>query len=52
MTTNCDKNLYYIKRADIIWGPAESVLEGKMEKTNKHNRIPKPTLPLSVSELH
>ena len=26
MITNCDKNSDDIKRSDIIWGPAESIL--------------------------
>ena len=39
-----------IKRADTIWGPAESVLQGKMKrkKQKTHNKIPKMALPLSV----
>ena len=52
MITNCDINSYDINRADIIWGPEESVLQGKMKRknSNKHNKIPKLTLPLSVSK--
>ena len=54
MITNCDINADDIKRADTIWGPAESVLQGKMKskKTNTHNNIPKLALPLSVSHQH
>ena len=50
--TNCDINADDIKRAYFIWGPAESVLQGKMKrkKPNTHNKIPKLTLPLSVSQ--
>ena len=52
--TNCDINADDIKRADIIWGPAESVLQGKMKrkKPSTHNNIPKLTLLLSVSQQH
>ena len=51
--TNCDINSEYIKRAYIIGGPAESLLQvKKKKKTNKNNRIPKWTLPLLVSKLH
>ena len=54
MITNCDINTDNIKRADIIWRPAEYVLQGemKMKKPNAHNNIPKLTLPLSVSQQH
>ena len=54
MINNCDINTDDIKRADVIWGPAESVLQGKMKskKPNTHNNIPKLTLPLSVSQQH
>ena len=54
MITNCDINSDNIKRADTIWGPAESVLQGKMKrkKPNTHNKILKLALPLSVSQQH
>ena len=54
MIANCDKNSDDIKRADIIWGPTEPVLQGKMKgkKLNKHSRIPKLALPLLVSKQH
>ena len=54
MITNCDMNADDIKRSDIIWGPAESELQGEMKrkKPNTHNKIPKLTLPLSVSQQH
>ena len=35
MITNCDMNSDDIKRADIIWGPAESILKGKTKRKNK-----------------
>ena len=38
MITNCDINADDIKRADIIWGPAESVLQGKMKRKTKHTQ--------------
>ena len=54
MITICEKNADNIKRADIIWIPAESVLQGKMQrkKPNTHNKIPNMTLPLPVSQQH
>ena len=54
MITNSDINSDDIKIADIIWGPAESALQVKMKrkKPHNHNRIPKPTLPLSVPKQH
>ena len=54
MTTNCDINADDIKKSDIIWGPAEYVLQGeiKRKKPNTHNNIPKLALPLSVSQQH
>ena len=54
MITNCDINKDDIKRDDVIWGPAESVLQVKMKrkKPNTHNKIPKLTLPLLVSQQH
>ena len=53
MITNCDINADDIKRADTIWGPAESVLQGKMKrKQNTHNKIPNMSLHLSVSQQH
>ena len=36
MITNCDKNADDIKRADIIWGPAETVLHRVMKKKKKN----------------
>ena len=52
MITNCDINADDIKRADTIWGPTESVLQGEMKrkKPNTHNKIPKLSLPLLVSQ--
>ena len=52
MITNCNINADNIKRADTIWGPTESVLQGKMKrkKPNTHNKIPNLDLPLSVSQ--
>ena len=35
MITNCDMNSDDIKRADIIWGPAEYILKGKTKRKNK-----------------
>ena len=54
MITNCDINAGDIKRADTIWGPAESVLQGKMKRNrpNTHNNIPNLALPISVSQQH
>ena len=54
MITNCDINADDIKRADTIWGPSESVLQGKIKrkKPNTQNTIPKLALPLSVSQQH
>ena len=54
MITSCDINTDNIKRADTIWGPAESVLQGKMKRKrpNTHNKIPKLAIPLSVSQQH
>ena len=54
MITNCNINADDIKRADTIWGPAESVLQGKTKskRQNTHNKIPKLSLPLSVSQQH
>ena len=37
MITNCDIHSDDIKRAYIIWGPAESVLQGKMKRKNQTN---------------
>ena len=52
MNTNCDINTEDIKRADIIWGPAEYVIQGKMKRKNPntHNKISKLTFRLSVSQ--
>ena len=36
--TTFDINSDYIKRADIIWGPAESVLQGKMKRKTKQTK--------------
>ena len=54
MITKCDIDSDDLNIADIIWGPAESVLQGKTKtkKPNKHNRIPKLTLPILVSKQH
>ena len=54
MITNCDKNADDIKQVDTIWGPAESMLQGKMKRKrpNTHNNIPNLALPLSVSQQH
>ena len=54
MITNCDINSDNIKRADTIWGPAESMLQGKMKrkKPNTHNKITKLALHISVSQEH
>ena len=54
MITNCNKNADDIQRADVIWGPTESVLQGKTErkKPNIQNNIPNLILPLSVSQQH
>ena len=54
MITNCDINVDDIKISDIIWVPAESVLQGemKMKKPNTHNKVPKLTLPISESPQH
>ena len=54
MITNCDINADDITRADTIWGPAESVMQGEMKrkKPNTHNKIPKLALTLSVSQQH
>ena len=38
MITNCDINTDNIKRADIIWGPTESVPQGKMKRKTKHTQ--------------
>ena len=32
MFTNCDKNSDDINRADIIWGPTESISQGKLKR--------------------
>ena len=37
MITNCEINSDDMKRADIIWGPAESVLQGKMKIKKQTN---------------
>ena len=54
MINNCNINADDIDRADVIWGPAESVQQGKkkINKPNTHNKIPKLTLPLLVSQQH
>ena len=53
MITTCDINSDDIDRADVIWAPAESVLQCKMGFfLNTHTRIPKLTLPLSISKQH
>ena len=54
MINNCNINTDDINRADVIWGPSESVLQGKMKrkKPNTHDKIPKLTLPLSMSQQH
>ena len=54
MITNCDINADDIKRSDTIWRPTESVWQGKLKRKipNTHNNIPKPALPLSVSQQH
>ena len=54
MITNCNINADDIKQADVIWGPAKSVLQGKMKRKTPitYNKIQKLTLPLSVSQQH
>ena len=54
MIINCDINTDDINRSSIIWGPVEYVwkIRRKRKKPNKHNRITKLTLPLSLLRQH
>ena len=48
MITDCDINSDYIKRADIIWGLAESVLQVKNLKNQKKQNYKTDTASINI----
>ena len=48
MITNCDIHSDDIKRAYTIWGPAESVLQGKMKRKTKQTQQDSKTYTTSI----
>ena len=51
---NCNITVYYIDRAEHIYGEATSILQGKMrrKKPTVHSKMENNNLPLLISERH